>query len=62
MQDTNEGPLSIHNTVLLSFHIKGLSMHLIATRTGETADRICTYILHIGGFTNSSILQRFPSQ
>ena len=44
------------------FHVKGLSMYLIATRTGETADRICTYILHIGGLTNSSILQRFPSQ
>ena len=47
MQDTNDGPLSIHNTVLLSFHIKGLSMYLIATRTGETAH--C--ILRISGFT-----------
>ena len=50
MQDTNEGPLSIHNTVLPSLHTKGVSMHfVIATRTGETADRVCTDVLHIGG-------------
>ena len=57
-----KGPLPIHNTVSLPLNIKGMSMYLIATRTGKTAYRICTYILHIGGFTNSSILQRFPSQ
>ena len=57
-----KGSLFIHNTVPLPLNIKGMSMYLIATRTGETADRICTYILHIGGFTNSSILRRFLSQ
>ena len=35
MQDTNEGPLSIHNTVLLSLNIKSLSMYLTTTPTTQ---------------------------